>query len=409
MSGELTRRELLAAIGAGVGLAAVASAEDTPRPTVPDDASKVLGAPTTPTSERSPFETPAVAPIGNVSGPAFSPVQQLQGTITPTDLQFQRHHGGIAQIDPERWRLLIHGHVERPLVFSLEDLKRFPSVSRVCFLECSGNGRNAYRAGKPEMTAQQFDGLVSNLEWTGVPLALVLREAGVKPEATWMVAEGGDASLMARSIPIAKALDDALIVWAANGEPLRPAHGYPARLLLPGWEANTSIKWLRRLELVERPLMSKDETVKYTDPLPGDRARQFSFVMDAKSLITEPSYPRRLSGPGWWPVTGIAWTGRGKITRVDVSTDGGRSWEEAELQEPVLSKALVRFRHMWRWEGGPAVLMSRATDETGYVQPTLAAFRAARGVGTDFHFNHIRAWRVQEDGQVFYLPDPEAA
>lgn len=404
----LTRREALAALG--VGVAAVgARAEDAPRPSAPPDATKVLGAPSTPTSERSPFETPTVAPVGKVTGPAFSPVHLLQGTITPTDLQFQRHHGGIAQIDPERWRLLIHGIVERPLVLTLAELKRFPAVNRVHFLECSGNGRNALRGARPEMTAQEFDGLISNLEWTGVPLSRVLQEVGVKPEATWMIAEGGDASVLARSIPVTKALDDAMIVWAANGEALRPAHGYPARLLLPGWEANTNIKWLRRLELVERPMMAKDESVRYADPLPGDRARQFSFVMDVKSLILDPSYPARLTGPGWWPISGIAWTGRGRVARVDVSTDGGRTWEPAELLGPAPDKATVRFRRMWQWDGKPAVLMSRAVDETGDVQPTRAAYLAANGAGADYHFNHIRAWRVQEDGQVLFVPDPEAA
>ena len=265
--------------------------------------------------------------------------------------------------------------VERPLTFDLEDLKRFPSVTRVHFIECAGNGRNAYRTPKPDMTPQQVDGLTSNTEWTGVPLSLLFREAGVKPKATWFLAEGGDAAVLSRSIPVTKALDDALLVWGQNGEPLRVQNGYPVRLLLPGWEGNACVKWLRRLELIDQPNMSRDETSKYTDPLPGGKARQFSFEMDAKSVITSPVAPAKLSRAGWWPVRGLAWSGRGRITRVEVSTDGGKTWADAELQGPVQPKAHVRFQHMWNWDGKPAVLLSRATDETGAVQPTRAGVR----------------------------------
>lgn len=407
--GDVTRRDVLVGLGAAsVATAAVGAARAADAPSVPDDATKVLGGASTPRSERSPFEDPHVTPVGKVTGPAFSPIQELVGSITPTDLQFQRHHGGIAQIDPKRHKLLVHGLVERPLVFTLDDLKRFPAVSRVHFLECAGNGRHAYRDGKPDMTVQSFDGLLSNVEWTGVPLSLLLREAGVKPGASWFVGEGGDAAVMARSVPLEKAWDDALVVYAANGEALRPAHGYPLRLFLPGFEANTCVKWLRRIEVTDQPLMSKDETSKYTDPLPGDRARQFSFVMDCKSTITAPTWPTTLSGPGSWPIQGLAWSGRGRITRVEVSVDGGRSWADAELQGEPLPKAVVRFVLPWVWDGKPARLMSRATDETGYVQPTLAAFREARGVGTDFHFNYIRTWDVGADGAVVFVPDPEA-
>jgi sulfane dehydrogenase subunit SoxC len=197
-------------------------------------------------------------------------------------------------------------------------------------------------------------------------------------------------------------------VYAANGEALRPAHGYPVRLLVPGWEANVSIKWLRRLELKDRPTMTKDETAKYTDPLPGDRARQFSFVQDAKSIITSPAHPDVLT-PGFWPVQGLAWSGRGRVTRVEVSADGGKTWHDAELTGAQHPKAAVRFVHPWRWDGAPALLMSRVTDETGYVQPTYAQFRDVRGPGTDFHFNPIRSWRVAADGAVTFVADPEAA
>jgi sulfane dehydrogenase subunit SoxC len=318
---------------------------------------------------------------------------------------FERHHAGVAMIDPKRYKLLIHGLVDEAMIFTLGDLERLPSVSRVHFLECSGNGRNGYRDPKPDLSPQMIDGLTSNGEWTGVALATLFREVGVKPSATWFLAEGGDASKLSRSIPIAKAWDDAMIAYAFNGEPLRPANGYPARLFLPGYEANTSIKWLRRIKLIDQPNMSRDETAKYTDPLPNGTARQFSFVMDAKSIITHPAHPDRVER-GWVEISGLAWSGRGKISRVDVSTDGGRSWAAAALQEPVLPMAHTRFRLPWHWNGKPVTMMSRAVDETGYVQPTLAEFEARRGKGTDFHFNHIRSWVVRADGRVEYEAVP---
>jgi sulfane dehydrogenase subunit SoxC len=401
----ISRRAMLAGIAVTAGGALLpqlpASQGEPAQPTVPADPGAVPGGPTTAVSVRSPFEHPERTPAGVITGPAFSPIQELTGTITPSDLMFERHHAGVAVIDPKRYKLLVHGLVDRPMVFTLDDLKRFPSVSRVHFLECAGNGRNGYRDPKPELTAQMIDGLTGNGEWTGVPLSTLLKEAGVKKSASWLLAEGADASKLSRSIPIEKAWDDAIIAYAFNGEPLRPANGYPARLFLPGFEANTCIKWLRRIKLIDQPNMSRDETAKYTDPLPGGVARQFSFVMDAKSIITRPSYPARLER-GWTEISGLAWSGRGKIARVEVSTDGGRSWSAAELQEPVLSKAHTRFRLPWRWTGGGATLMSRATDETGYVQPTFAAFAAARGRGTDFHFNHVRSWTVRVDGSVVY-------
>lgn len=384
--------------GSGDTAAAGASATGV----VPSDPTKVPGTPTSAVSARAVFENPARSPTGIITGPAFSPIQDFTGTIFPTDLHFERHHAGVAHVDPRRYQLLVHGLVGAPVTFTLDDLKRFPSVTRVHFLECSGNGRNGYRNPKRELTAQNIDGLIGSAEWTGVPVKTVLAEAGIKREASWVLAEGGDAARLSRSIPLEKMLDDALLVYAQNGEALRPAAGYPIRLLLPGWEGNTCIKWIRRLELIREPNMSRDETSKYTDPLPDGTARQFSFVMDAKSIITHPSFPARLDRAGWLQIAGIAWTGRGKITAVDVSTDGGATWIASELQEPVLTKAITRFTHMWKWDGGPATLMSRAVDETGYMQPSLATFREVRGDGTDFHFNHVRAWVVEGDGRVFY-------
>jgi sulfane dehydrogenase subunit SoxC len=409
----ITRRTLItgAAVAAGSALftglpsagAQQATGTLTPTPPVaPLDPSKVVGAPTTAVGTRSPFVTPARAPVGAITGTSFTPLQALSGTITPSDLHFTRIHAGTPTIDPAKHTLLIHGLVDRPLEFTLADLKRFPSVTHPYFVECAGNGRAAYRSPNPNMTPQQVDGMTSNSEWTGVPLDTILNEVGVHKDASWFLAEGGDACLLARSIPISKARDDALIVYAQNGEPLRPEQGFPMRLLLPGWEGNSNVKWLRRLKFATEPFMTRWETSKYTDPLPGGKARMFSFEMDAKSIITSPAYPERLSGPGWWPVSGLAWSGRGRITRVDVSTDGGATWVPAELLTPMAPKAHVRFQHMWQWKGDQHLIMSRAVDETGYTQPTLAQLKAVRGPGTDYHFNSIRGWRVAANGTVTF-------
>jgi sulfane dehydrogenase subunit SoxC len=403
----ISRRAVIAGAAATAGAALLeklpgrAIPQDAPQTAPPADPSTAPGAPTSAASARSTFETPARTPVGILTGASLTPIHQLTGTITPNDLLFERHHSGVPTIDPRKYKLLVHGLVDRSMTFTLDDLKRLPSVSRVYFIECSGNGRGAYRDPKPEMTPQLVDGMTSNGEWTGVPLRTVLQETGVRRSASWFLAEGGDAAKVSRSIPMAKALDDALIVYAFNGEPLRPSNGYPARLLLPGYEGSTCIKWLRRIKLIDQPNMSKDETSKYTDPLINGTARQFSFVMDAKSIITSPAHPARIER-GWREISGIAWSGRGKVTRVDVSTDSGRTWEVAELQEPVLSRAHTRFRHMWEWRGGAATLMSRATDEAGYVQPTQAVFEATRGKGTDYHYNYIRAWNVDRDGRVVF-------
>jgi sulfane dehydrogenase subunit SoxC len=369
------------------------------RARVPADPTKIQGAGSTPVGTRSPFERPVRTGRGTSSQ---TPLQDLTGIITPADLHFERHHAGVPAIDPERYSLLVHGLVERPMVFTLADLKRFPGRSIIRFLECSGNGGRAYRsvAEDAEVTPQQVDGLTSTSEWTGVPLATLFREVGASPRARWFLAEAMDAAVMTRSIPIEKAYDDALIAYAQNGEALRPEQGYPARLLLPGFEGSSNVKWIRRLELADGPFMTREETSKYTDPLPDGTARMFSFVMDAKSIITEPAWPNRLTGPGWWEIRGLAWSGRGRITRVEVSADGGRTWQTATLDEPILPKCHTRFRLPWRWSGGDALLMSRAADETGYMQPTRDALVKARGPSTSYHYNNIRAWRVGTDGSV---------
>jgi sulfane dehydrogenase subunit SoxC len=367
---------------------------------------RLLGAPTSAVGARAETVHAARTPTGQVTGSSLTPLQDLSGTITPSDLHFERHHAGVPSIDPARHTLLIHGLVDRPMVFSLDEITRFPQVTRVHFIECSGNGEIAWRGGvfgvpNPGLTPQMVAGLTGNSEWTGVPLQVLFDEVGVKRDAAWFLAEGGDACLLARSIPIAKARDDAMVVWAQNGEPIRPEQGFPLRLLLPGWEGSTNVKWLRRLEVGTQPWMTRWETATYTDPLLNGTARQFAFEMDARSIITSPAYPETIER-GWWPVRGLAWSGRGKIARVEVSTDGGGSWSEAALDEPVRSKAHTRFTHMWQWDGRETILLSRATDDTGYVQPTRSELIRARGIGTLYHWNPIYGWKVAANGRVFF-------
>ncbi|EHP42386.1 sulfite dehydrogenase precursor (SoxC) [Cupriavidus basilensis OR16] len=339
---------------------------------------------------------PAPMPGANSS---MTPLQDLRGIITPTGLVFERHHAGIPQIDPARHRLAVHGLVDRPRIFTMDDLVRLPSVSRIHFLECSGNTGREWRA--PSAASVQIShGLLSCCEWTGVPLAVVLEEVGARPEAAWLLAEGADSATMTRSVPMAKAMEDALLVYAQNGEMLRPEHGYPLRLFLPGFEGNMSIKWLRRLKLGREPFMTREETSKYTDALPDGSARQFTFMMDVKSVITFPAPDHRLRDKGFYEISGLAWSGYGRIRRVDVSADGGRNWREAQLQDPVLDRALTRFHLPWRWEGGPAVLQSRAIDEAGNVQPLPDQLVAARGYESTYHYNAIQAWRVSADGSI---------
>jgi sulfane dehydrogenase subunit SoxC len=330
-----------------------------------------------------------------------TPLQDMYGMITPSDLHFERHHSGVPVIDPAKYELTIHGMVERPMVFTLADLKRFPSVSRICFIECSGN----FRTGKETMTPQDICGLTSQSEWTGVMLSTLFREVGVRPRATWFLAEGSDAALMTRSIPVSKGWDDAMIVYAQNGEAIRPEQGYPARLLLPGWEGNTSIKWIRRIECADHPFMTREETSKYTEEVKDGKVRQFSFDMDARSIITFPAYPVQLP-KGWVEIRGLAWSGRGKIKKVEVSTDAGRSWKPAELQGPVLDKAHTVFRYLWYWNGVETEILSRATDETDYLQPALSQLVTARGADMGgYHLNPVTAWNIKPDGRVLFKPE----
>ena len=328
-----------------------------------------------------------------------TPLQKMHGTITPNGLFFERHHAGVPDIDPDQHRLMIHGLVERPLLLDMNDIVRFPSVSRIHFLECSGNSTSQFKSASGT-TAQEIHGLLSCTQWTGVRLATVLAEAGVQPQGKWLLAEGADAAAMTRSIPMHIALGDAVLAYAQNGEMLRPEQGYPLRLFLPGIEGNMNIKWLRRIKVSEQPFHTREETSKYTDLLPEGRALQFTFVMDAKSVILTPSGGDKLVPGQFREISGIAWSGRGKIKAVDVSVDGGRSWREALLHGPVLDKAVTRFSLPWRWDGSPAILQSRAIDETGNIQPTRAALLAARGANYFYHYNAIQSWRVAANGGV---------
>jgi sulfane dehydrogenase subunit SoxC len=345
----------------------------------------------------------ASAPGTTGTGTSRTPHHLLDGMITPNGLHFERHHSGIPEIDPQAHRLLIHGLVARPLIFTLDALLRYPMESRIAFVECAGNSALLYQKEPAQLGVQPIHGLLSCAEWTGVRLATLLEEAGVDPKAQWLLAEGADAAGMSRSVPLAKAMDDALIALYQNGEPVRPSNGYPMRLLLPGYEGNMQVKWLRRIKLTEGPTMTKDETSKYTILRDDGKALQFCFPQEAKSIITRPSPGMTLNAAGLYEISGLAWSGYGKITKVEVSADGGGSWATAALQEPVLSKAVTRFRVPWRWTGGAATLQSRASDESGTVQPTRAKLIADRGARTIYHFNGIASWGVSQGGEVKHV------
>jgi sulfane dehydrogenase subunit SoxC len=397
-SRHIDRRKFIALGAAGLGALALRAAE-----------ARELGDPRRAYGERSPFERAARifgASSTPGTGSSRTPLQDLYGTITPSSLHFERHHSGVPKIDPNAHELLVDGLVERPLVFALKQLKRFPAVSRVYFIECAGNSGREHE-GRPGENVQRSHGLLSNSEWTGVPLKTVLGEAGIKRKARWIVAEGADASRMSRSIPLEKALDDVLIAYGQNGEALRPEQGYPLRLVVPGWEGNINIKWVDRIMVTDEPFMTREEAAIYTDLMPDGKARWFTFVMEAKSVITRPSGEQVLDRPGFYEISGLAWSGRGRITRVEVSTDAGKTWIDAQLNGPVLAKAATRFSLPWKWDGGEAALQSRCTDENGYVQPTREQLIAVRGLrpGPDGfnHYNGIKTWFVNRDGKVSHV------
>jgi sulfane dehydrogenase subunit SoxC len=336
----------------------------------------------------------------SVSSVNFTPLHELEGIITPNGLAFERHHAGVADIDPAEYRLMINGMVDTPLVFTLADLARFPRENRTYFLECAANGGMEWRGA--QLNGCQFThGMIHNVVYTGVPLRLLLEEAGVQPGALWVLPEGADASAMTRSVPLEKALDDCLVATHMNGERLRPEQGYPVRLVVPGWEGNMWVKWLRRIEVGDQPWQHREETSKYTDLLESGDARRFTWVMDAKSVITNPSPQAPIThGPGPTVITGVAWSGRGTIPRVDVSLDGGMNWHTARMSGPSLDKSMHRFYYEFDWDGAPLLLQSRAMDSTGYVQPTKEQLRHFRGENSIYHNNGIQTWAIDSDGRA---------
>jgi sulfane dehydrogenase subunit SoxC len=403
-----------APLGALTGAAAEPST-DTPLTDAPW--SLEPGATIQPYEQPSRFEKSVVRSLNNPNGQpgaqgARTPHQLLNGSITPNGLHFVVSWGGAPGIDPDKHRLVIHGLVKRPLVFTLDALARYPMTTRVTFLECGGNSAPLFSPEPLQANLQALHGLTSCAEWTGVKLATLLDEAGVDPKAKWFVAEGADAPHLARSVPLKKGLDDAMIALYQNGERLMPANGYPMRLLLPGYEGNMNVKYLRRIKLVAEPAMGYWESKVYAPLLPGGKAYQFYLLQEVKSFITQPSPGLTLKEPGLYEISGIAYSGAGRITKVMVSADGGKSWGEAALSEPVLSKAFTRFRMPWRWDGGPAVLQSRAWDDAGNAQPTRTEFVAARGqlkaappVGAflNQHFNAVTSWGVEGSGEVKHV------
>ena len=394
------RRGITLGAALAAGQAAPASAQSD---AAPDDPSKVLGGPIRPYGERSRFEQAVRerSPFSKTDevGGTRTPLGESVGIITPSSLHFEVHRGGVPDIDPRKHRLLIHGMVDHPVILTMEEIKRLPSVSRIYFIECGGNTFTEWRAPTGK-TVQGTHGATSCSEWTGVALSLLLREAGIQKSASWIVAEGADASGNERSIPMAKAMDDVLVAYGQNGEAPRPENGYPLRLIVPGWTGNINVKWLRRITVVDRPYLTRMDGAGQPNLMPDGKARQLVFVMEAKSVITFPSGGQRLPGPGFYEITGLAWSGHGLVRRVEVSTDGGKTWRDALLQEPVLRFAHTRFRFPWRWDGREAVLQSRCTDETGYVQPTLADLVKVRGLNSRFHLNAIQSWKVAADGSV---------
>jgi len=406
--GGLLDRRLFLKHGALFGLAAVAAdvaASDAgERPLwmrVPGAALSNYGQPSS--YERDVVRWVAANAAAPGNGISWTPLHRLAGTITPSGLHFERHHNGVPQIDPAQHRLLIHGLVRRPLRFGMPQLYRYPMVSRTCFIECGGNSNSGWHEEPMRAAAGHLHGLVSCSEWTGIPVKILLEESGVLEAAAWAIAEGADAAAMNVSIPVAKLMADGILALFQNGEKLRPENGYPLRLVLPGYEGVLNVKWLRSLQLAAQPVMARNETAKYTELQPDGRVRQFTLVMEAKSVITHPSPGHRLETPGYYQISGLAWSGRGRIVTVEVSADGGRSWAAAELQEPVLSQSFTRFRVPWRWDAQPCVLQSRARDETGYLQPERRSLIEQRGRHGYFHYNGIVSWAVEADGSLHHV------
>ncbi len=413
---SFSRRGFLSALGMGAGAAAGGSAlagralAAGPDPNIVPvpEWSKMLGAGVNvnPYGKPSMFEKDVVRrevewlTASRERSVSFTPLYALDGVITPNGLCFVRHHGGEAEIDPDKYRLMIHGLVDKPLVFTLEDIKRMPGrVNRAYFLECAANSGMEWRGA--QLNGCQFThGMIHNVFYTGIPLKTLLDMAGVQAKGKWVLAEGADAAVMTRSIPLEKAMKDCLVAFAMNGEALRPEQGYPVRLVVPGWEGNMWVKWLRRLKVGDEPWQQREETSKYTDLLADGRSRRFTFVMDAKSVVTSPSPQAPLKHKGPNVISGIAWSGRGTIKRVDVSLDGGRNWTTARIEGPAMPMAMTRFYLDFDWAGDELMVQSRAMDDTGYVQPTKNELRAVRGTNSIYHNNGIQTWLVRSNGET---------
>lgn len=395
--------------GVLAGLAASAVATQAAADTLADVPPRGPGAPLSATSERSeyvhiariPESTPGRRPVdpGEAIN-AKTPIDKLVGTITPADLHYERSHAGTPDIDPAQHRLLAHGMVKRNLVFTMDDLHAMPATSRVAFIECTGNGWENWKSASPDLTVQNTHGLISTNEWTGVPLSFLIDLVGADPASSWMLAEGGDGAAVARSIPLTdEIIAEGILAYGQNGEPLRPAHGFPLRLVLPGLEGNLNIKWLRRLKFGDRPFMTRWETARYTQLQADGSARQFQLRQDVNSVITTPSGMMQIA-PGYNRITGLAWSGHGRIVRVEVSTDGARTWGDATIVGLALPKAQTRFQSHFVWDGRPAKIVSRSTDDAGNVQPDRATFIAKTGTNALFHYSAQQTWAIDAEGKV---------
>jgi sulfane dehydrogenase subunit SoxC len=407
LSRRHARRRFLASSTAGVASALVitqAVAE-----TLADVPPRDVGADLSGYAERSKFVhlsmLPEAGPGNRNVDPSDAinskaPLGKLVGTITPTDLHYERSHSGNPDLDPAKHRLLVHGMTREQLVFTVDDLMRMPSITRTIFIECTGNGWENWKQADPNLTVQNTHGLVSTNEWTGVPLRFLMDLVGKDRRSTWMLAEGADAAGVDRSIPLTEEImDEVFIAYGQNGEPLRPAHGFPIRLITPGLEGNLHIKWLRRLKFGDQPWMTRWETDRYTQLLANGKAMQFQLRMETNSVITSPSGMMDIR-PGYHRITGLAWSGHGKVAKVEISTDEGKTWKQARLSQPVLPKAQTRFQMDWVWDGKPTNIVSRSTDEKGNIQPDRKSFTAKMGTNALFHYDAQQTWSINGDGRV---------
>jgi sulfane dehydrogenase subunit SoxC len=407
---KTTRRRLLQGGLAGAGAIAAAPALAAATAAAPAQ-DYITAAMLTPGRAFTPYGNPSTyeagvkrlvgAPgVNPGTGSSRTPLEMLEGIITPSGLHYERHHNGVPNIDPATHRFVLHGLVKKPLEFSIDALMRYPRISAMHFMECGGNSGANGGPTPPPLTAGGIHGLLSCSEWTGIKLSTLFDEAGVMPEGKWILVESGDAAGLSRSVPFAQAYEQGLLVMYQNGERLRPEQGYPLRFIMPGWEGNLNIKWVHRIKVTPGPMNTKDETSKYSMLQADGKARQFNLVLPVKSTITRPSGNMTMQGAGYYEVSGLAWSGHGLIKRVEVSLDGAKTWVDADLPGPVLSRCLTKFRIPWQWNGQPATIMSRATDELGNVQPTHAQWAAQFSPGQPYQNNGIQCWAVGADNTV---------